>query len=244
MLLTRKRLAPLIAELLGTFILTFAVLSVSKSAIGIPYFVALAVGLTLSILVFTIGSTSGAHVNPAVTFGLWSVRKISTLKGILYIVSQFIGAIFAWKLYVYLINNTIPSIGSKSFDWRIFTAEMVGTMIFTFGIGAAVYQGLEGGKKAATIGGSLTLGVIVASVVSNGVLNPAVALGIQSWGIEYFVAPLVGGLIGFNLYALVFAGESFAIKVSSKKSTHTPSKVTISTKGSQKKSTAKSKKRK
>ena len=88
------------------------------------------------------------------------------------------------------------------------------------------------------------MGVIVASVVSNGVLNPAVALGIQSWGIEYFVAPLVGGLIGFNLYALVFAGESFAIKVSSKKSTHTPSKVTISTKGSQKKSTAKSKKRK
>lgn len=236
MLLSRKKLAPLIAELIGTFILTFTVLSVSKSAIGIPYFVALAVGLTLSILVLTIGSTSGAHVNPAVTLGLWSVKKIGTLKGILYIISQFIGAIFAWKLYVYFINNTIPNIGSKSFDWRIFTAEMVGTLIFTFGIGSAIFQNLEGGKKAAVIGGSLTLGVIVASVVSNGVLNPAVALGIKSWGTEYFVAPLVGGVLGINLYALLFAGESFAIKITPKRS-YTPSKVSMSTKGSKKKST-------
>lgn len=239
MLLSRKKLAPLIAELLGTFTLTFVVLSVSKSAIGIPYFVALAAGLTLTLMVLVIGATSGAHINPAVTFGLWSVKKIGTLKGILYIIAQFIGAIFAWKLYVYLIDNTIPSIGSKSYDWRILTAELVGTLIFTFGLAAAVYQGYEGGRKAATIGGSLVLGILVSSVVANGVLNPAVALGIQSWGTEYFVGPLVGGLIGINLYSLVFAGEPFAIKPSTRRAS-VPSKVTISTKGS-KKNTSKKK---
>ncbi len=237
MLLSRKMLAPLVAELIGTFLLTFAVLSVSKSPIGIPYFVALGAGLTLAIIVLAIGSTSGAHINPAVTLGLWSVKKIGTLKGILYIVSQFIGAILAWKLYTYFINSTIPSIGSKSLDWRVFLAEMIGVIVFTFGISSAVYQKYEGGKLAFTIGGSLFLGALVATAISNGVLNPAVALGIQSWGVEYFVAPLVGGIIGVNLYAMMFAGESFAIKVSTERR-HIPSKVTVSTKSSKKKSTA------
>lgn len=212
MLLKREKLAPLVAELIGTFTLTFAVLSVSKSAIGIPYFVAIGAGLTLAILVFTIGATSGAHVNPAVTFGLWSLKKIDTLKAGLYIIAQFMGAAFAWKLYTYLISNTIPSIAGKDFDWKIFVAEMVGTLIFTFGIAAALYQKYEGGKLAATIGGSLIIGIVVASALSNGVLNPAVALGIQSWSKEYVIAPLVGSLIGFNLYAFVFANESFNFK--------------------------------
>lgn len=234
MLLSRRKLAPLIAELLGTFILTFIVLSVSKSAIGIPYFVALAVGLTLALMVLTIGSVSGSHINPAVTFGLWSVKRIGTLKGILYIAAQFIGAIFAWKLYTYFIDSTIPSIAGSEFDWRIFVAELVGTLIFTFGIAAAIYQKQEGGIKAATIGGSLTLGVLIATAVSNGVLNPALALGIQSWGVEYFIAPLVGGLIGVNLYSMVFAGESFTLK-SIARDAHMPSKITISKKASSKK---------
>jgi glycerol uptake facilitator-like aquaporin len=238
MLLTRKKLAPLVAELLGTFTLTFVVLSVSKSAIGIPYFVAIAAGLTLAMMVLIIGATSGAHINPAVTFGLWSVKKIGTLKGVLYIFAQFIGAIFAWKLYTYFIDNTIPSISTKSYDWRIFTAELVGTLIFTFGLAAAVYQKFEGVKSAITIGGSLILGIFISSSIANGVLNPAVALGIQSWGTEYFVGPLVGAFIGINLYSLVFAGESFAIKPPIKRS-YTPSKVTISTKSSKKKSAKK-----
>ena len=212
MLLKREKLAPLVAELIGTFILTFAVLSVSKSAIGIPYFVAIGAGLTLAILVFTIGATSGAHVNPAVTFGLWSLKKIDTLKAGLYIIAQFMGAAFAWKLYTYLVSNTIPNIAGKEFDWKIFVAEMVGTLVFTFGIAAAVYQKYEGGKLAATIGGSLIIGIVVASAISNGVVNPAVALGIQSWSKEYVIAPLVGALIGFNLYAFVFANESFKFK--------------------------------
>lgn len=241
MLLSRQKLAPLLAELIGTFTLTFIVLSVSKSAIGIPYFVAIGAGLTLALMVLIIGSISGSHINPAVSLGFWSVKKIGTIKAILYIIAQFIGAIFAWKLYTYLINDTIPSIGSKSFDWRILTAELVGTLIFTFGIAAAVYQEYKGGKLAATIGGSLILGVLVSSTIANGVLNPAVALGIQSWGVEYFVGPLIGGVIGFNLYALVFAGEPFVLSAIKKRKT-VASKITINNKSSKSKSLKKRKK--
>ncbi len=210
MLFSRQKLATLVAELLGTFTLTFAVLSVSKSAIGIPYFVAIGAGLTLAILVLTIGKTSGAHVNPAVTFGMWTVKKISTVEALLYIAVQFMGAAFAWRLYTYFINSSIPNIAGKDFNWRILIAEAVGTLLFTFGIAAATYQKYEGGKLAATIGGSLIVGIVVASAISNGVLNPAVALGIQSWSKEYVIGPLIGAFFGVNLYAMLFAGESFA----------------------------------
>ncbi len=226
MLLSRKRLLPLIAELIGTFILTFIILSVSKSNIGLAYFVSLAVGLTLAVLVLAIGNTSGCHINPAVTFGLWSVKKIGTLKALFYILAQFMGALFAWKLYTYFIADVIPSIATEKFEWRVFYGELIGTLVFTFGLAAAIYQEFTDGKKAFVIGSSLTLGVLVASAVSNGVLNPAVALGIQSWSREYIVAPIIGGFLGVNLYSLVFVGESFSLKKSSKYVSK-PSKVTI-----------------
>lgn len=237
MLLNRKKLAPLVAELIGTFVLTYIVLAVSKSNLGLPYFVSIAVGLTLAIMVLVIGATSGSHINPAVTVGLWSVKKIETIKAIFYIIAQLMGAILAWKLFMYFANGSVPvaKIGTEAFEWRVFIAEFAGTTLFTFGVASAVYQGLKGGALATAIGGSLTLGILLASVASNGVLNPALALGIQSWSFEYFVAPLFGGLVGVNLYAMMIAGESFVIKP---KMGHisTPSKITVSSKSSKKKS--------
>lgn len=251
----REKLSLLAAELIGTFTLTFVVLSVSKSAIGIPYFVAIAAGLTLAVMALALGKAPGIHINPAVTFSMWTVRKISTMQAILFIAAQFAGAAFAWRLYTYFVNTAVPSIATKSFDWRVFTAELVGTLIFVAGVSAAVYKGYEGGKLAATIGASLTIGIIVASAGSNGVLNPAVALGIQSWSKEYVLGPLVGGLIGVNLYALLFAGERFVLSSDRLKQPKRPntkavsspakSKVTASSKTKSAKSAKKtSKKRK
>lgn len=217
---SRNKIAALVAEVLGTGILTTVALGVSRSPIGLPYFVSLAVGLTLAMLVLSVGATSGAHVNPAVTLGLWTVRKVDTVKAISYIVAQFVGAALAWKLYVYLINSPVKSIAGGQFDWRVFVAEMVGALVFTFGIAAAVYQKYEGGKLAAAIGGSLALGVLMASVASNGIVNPAVALGMQSWDKAYVFGPLVGGIVGVNLYALLFAErEARATKPVAAKST-------------------------
>lgn len=255
MTLSRKRLAPLVAELFGTFILTMTILSVSQSQIGLPYFVAFGAGLAMIMLVFMIGSASGAHVNPAVTFGLWSGRKIGTLKALLYIAVQFMGAAFAWKLYTYLIDGNVTSIASAHWNWRIFTAEAFGAAIFTFGIAAAIYQKYEGAKLAVAIGGSLALGVIVASAVANnagasaaggaipgGIINPAVALGVQAWSKEYVLGPLLGGLVGVNLFALMFAGQSLMMKQGR---SSFPSKITFSSKQSKPaitKTTTKSKK--
>lgn len=235
---SRKNLAVVVAEALGTAILTFSILAVSRSAVGVPYFVALGVGLTMAILVLTIGLTSGAHVNPAVTVGLWSVKKVSNLRAVAYIAAQFVGAAAAYKLYTYLVVGGLQNIAGPTFKWQVLVAELVGTMIFTFGIAAAVFNKYEGGKLAATIGGSLVVGIFVAGVASNGILNPAAAMGVQSWSKAYVAGPILGGLVGMNLYSLLFASKPSSVLVMS-----SPSKPIVSKKPAAKKSTSSKKKK-
>lgn len=234
----RSKVGLVLSEALGTAILTSVILAVSRSQLGFPYFVALAAGLTLALLVLIVGPISGAHVNPAVTLAQWSARLISTTNAVLYIAAQFIGAVAAWQLYVYFIDKPLTSIAGK-FDWRILLAEAVGTFVFTFGIAAAVYQKQKGGQLAATVGGSLFLGVVIASVISNGILNPAVAVGVQSWNGAYVFGPLIGGLVGFNLYALVLGRVSTETVAASNSATvatgKTPTKKVVAKKTAKKK---------
>lgn len=203
--LVKRNVAAVVAEALGTAILTATILAVSRSAIGVPYFVALGVGLAMTMIVLLLGSASGAHVNPAVTVGLWSARKVSTARAACYVVAQFVGAVGAYSLYNYLVPTGMQNIAGPDFQWTVLVAEMVGAFVFTFGVAAAVYKGLDGGLKAATIGGSLAVGIIIAGIASNGIVNPAAALGVDSWSKAYVIGPLLGGVIGVNLFALLFA---------------------------------------
>ncbi len=202
-MISRNKLAALVAELMGVVVLVTAVYSMVART-SFPLFGGLAAGLTLGVLVYTVGNTSGAHVNPAITLGLWSVRKIRTLKALSYIAVQMLGAFAAWKLVNYFLGSDIQSIANK-FDVKVLVAEAVGALVFGFGVASAVYQKFEGEKLAFTVGGSLTLGILVASLGSNGVLNPAVALGLQSWNAAYVAGPIIGSIVGMNLYALLFA---------------------------------------
>jgi len=204
----RSKIAMLVAEFLGTGILATAVINVARSQIGIGYFVAFSVAIAFMVLTLVFGSTSGAHFNPAVTIGMWTLRKIQTVQALAYIAVQMLGGYAAWHLAEYFTSQKLTSIAGKSFDWKVLVAEMVGTFVFTFGIAAAVYQKSEGGKLAATVGASLFVGTIVASLASNGALNPAIALANQSWGRAYIFGPIIGSVVGMNLYALLFAPTS------------------------------------
>lgn len=205
-MLTKQRVAMLVAEFLGTAILTLTVLSISTSNIGIGYFVSFGAGLTLLLMVFAIGGISGAHINPAVTIGMWTIRQIRTYKAILYIAAQLLGGFAAYALFSYMTGKDWENKGE--YDTKLLVSEVVGTAIFTMGIAAAVFQKLEGLTKALVIGGSLTLGIMVASAASSAFLNPAVALGAQSWGWgTYVIGPVLGGIIGFNVYNLLFASS-------------------------------------
>lgn len=210
----REKLAQIVGEFLGTAVLASVIFAMTGRT-DFPLFAALAAGLTLVVMQLTVGPTTGAHLNPAVTIGMWTLRKIETVKAIVYIAAQMLGGLAAWQLIEYLLNTELNGTADKTFDWRIFVAEVVGTFIFTFGVVAVLSRKYDSGVTAAVIGGSFALGVMVATFASNGLLNPAVAVGVQSWSWTYATAPIVGAIVGMNLYPLVF-GEvpAWAARVS------------------------------
>lgn len=198
----------LAAEFLGTAVLATVAINVSRSQIGIGYFVAIGVGATLAFLVLALGPSSGGHFNPAVTIGLWTLRKIQTVQAVAYLAVQMAGGLAAWQLANYFVGDDLRSIAGNTFDWKVLVAEAVGAAVFTFVVAAAVYNKYEGGKAAAVIGGGFFIGIIVASLASNAVLNPAIALANQSWARAYIFGPIIGSVVGMNLYVLLFAPAS------------------------------------
>ncbi len=242
----RSRIAMLMAEFLGTAILATVAINISRSQIGIGYFVAIGVGLALALLVLAFGKTSGAHLNPAVTIGLWTLRRIQSVQAVAYIAMQMLGGLAAWQLANYFVGSELQSIAGAEFDWKVLVAEAIGTFVFTFVFAAAIYQEYEDGKKAALIGGGLFMGIVIASLASNAVLNPAIALANQSWSRAYIFGPIIGGVIGFNLYVLLFAPASSLIpartKATTVKTTSTPAKKAPSKKTTAKKPTTRKKK--
>jgi aquaporin NIP len=207
----RNKLAMLVAEFLGTGILTLVVLSVQRSQLGLAYFVAIAAGLAVVALSYAFGSVSGAHFNPALTFALWTARRVRTPSAVLYIAVQLLGAWAAYGLYRYFVNNDVQQV-HQAFSGRIMVAEAIGTMVFALAWAAAAYNRFDIGRSATVAGVGLIIGIIVASAASVGLVNPAVALGARAWEVfgsngwgNYLLGPVLGAVIGVNLYGLLFA---------------------------------------
>ena len=202
----RARIAMVLAEFLGTGVLTLMFLSVKNSQIGVSFFVALAAGLTVALMMLAVGRNSGAHLNPALTLGLWSARKVATVPAVVAVGAQLLGAWAAYGLFTYIVNTSLPN-PHPHYTSRALVTEAVGTGILAFGWSAAIYQGYSRGVAAATAGLSYVVGLISVSVLAVAYLNPAVALGARSWVWGSFVVgPLLGAVVGANLYALLFAG--------------------------------------
>lgn len=147
-----------LAEVIGTFILTLVVVGVTAY-----FMLPLYVGLVLMLAVLGIGAISGAHINPAVTFGLWSMRKLKTVLVPFYWAAQFLGAMAAVVL-IGVLSNGIFAIHFDhfmEFSWGIFAVELVGMAIFMFGIAAVAQRvDLSATAKAIGIGMSLTIGLL------------------------------------------------------------------------------------
>jgi aquaporin Z len=206
----RARIAALVAEFLGTGALTLLVLTVQRSTIGVPFFVAAAAGLTVVLMSFILGGASGAHFNPAVTLGMWTARRVETLTAILYVAVQLLGAWGAYYLYTYFVNNHLQNVGGH-YTGRILVAEAVGAGVFAFGFAAAAMSAFTRAVSASFAGLAYMVGILAASSASIGLLNPALALGTRAWvwG-TYVLGPVVGAVIGVNLYTLLFAEPAAA----------------------------------
>ena len=173
----------LVAELVGTFLLTGAVMW------GANPFVA------LGVLVLLIGGISGANVNPAVTTGMAFMKKISAETLVKFWVVQIVGAYLARIVYNYLKGKNFDlSLSFESSSAEMLVAEILGGAIFLFGITMAVGQKLDGIRLAVAVGGSLLLGATL-----GGIVNPAIALGLGTVTLANLVGPLIGAVLGTQL---------------------------------------------
>lgn len=162
----------ILAELFGTFVLTLVALA-SFQETGALY-----VGLALAVLVLAVGTISGSHVNPAVTFGLWAARKVKTLLVPFYWGAQFLGAILAVIVTNWISNNDIHlDFGHfTQLNWSIFGIELVGAAVFLFGLVAVVSRtDLSNLGRALGIGTSLLVALVVSSTLLSATKATAIA---------------------------------------------------------------------
>ena len=196
-----------LAEYVGTFILAFAVLASVNGVLSSFIPTPVVAGFTLFLAVLTIGGISGAHINPGVTLGLASLRKVNAETAISYVIAQVAGAFSASAIMSTLLDADVLTVSAGDVDLRVFIAEALGMMVFGIGVAAAVHNKYKGVEAAAIVGGSLTLGIVFASVLSNGILNPAVAFAVESVNVTYLLAPVVGAVLGMHLYSYIATHE-------------------------------------
>ena len=189
-----------LAEYFGTFMLAFAVLASLNGVLASFIPTAVVAGFALFLAVLTIGGVSGAHINPGVTLGLYSLRKVNMETAVSYVVAQVAGAFSASAIMNVLLDAEVMTLTAGEFDSRVFLAEALGMLFFGMGVAAAVHHKYKGVDGAAVVGGSLFLGIMFASVLSNGILNPAVAFSVESVSVTYLLAPVLGAAVGMHLY--------------------------------------------
>lgn len=201
--LTKKSLASPAAEFLGTATLVMVTLILALTT-GVSYFIATSAAVTLGLVYMFFGSVSGGHFNPAITLGMWTAKKIGTVRALSYMAAQFLGGFAAWQLFQYLVDRPVP-LKQINYDHHLLVAEIVGTAILAMGLTSAISRSLSALESALTYGASLFVGIMIAATASAAYLNPATALGLRSFSLVYVLGPVLGAVVGVNLYSWLFS---------------------------------------
>ena len=193
--------------------------------------VSLAFGLTVLTMAFAIGHISGCHLNPAVTLGLVAGGRHPKNEAAGYIVAQVLGgAAAAAVLYFIATGRAGVEIGGFASNGygehspggysmtAAFVAEVVLTMFFLLIIHGATDKRAPAGFAPIAIGLALTLIHLIGIPVTNLSVNPARSTGpalfVGGWALSqlwlFWVAPIIGGVLGGLVYKQVFEEESGA----------------------------------
>ncbi len=203
-----------LAELVGTFTLVFVgtsaivVNDITGGAAGLLG-IAVAFGMTVSVMIYAIGDVSGAHINPAVTIGFWAAGRFPASRVGPYLVAQFVGGIVAAALVLLFFGN-VADLGTTqpSGDlMQTFGLEVVLTFFLMFVIISVVSGSKEKGIMAGlAIGGTVLLDIMFGGPMTGASMNPARSLGpaLLSGNLNalwiYFVAPVVGALVAVGIH--------------------------------------------
>lgn len=202
-----------LAELLGTFTLVAlgpGAIMVSERTHAFGHAgVAIAFGLAVTMVIASSGHISGAHINPAVTLGLWSVRRFRASDVAPYVVAQCTGAFLASLVCGWVLGSvasygaTVPSLTLG----RAFVVELGYSALLGFVIIAVSSDDRAPAALASMlIGATVFAGALVTGPLTGGSFNPARSLGPAilsgQWTAHwlYWVAPIAGMVASMRLY--------------------------------------------
>jgi len=219
-----EQLAPYAAEFVGTALLTFTFV-----CMGLDQNVTwgkTAVGLAVVVLMYTFGHVSGGHFNPSVSLALWLSGRFRTwvLCGV--ISAQVLGATSAvWLRFCFRDTppNFVPP--TSSLPWAAPLIEIFFTMMLCF-----VYLSVAVSRRnnpatdpssvvGLAIGCCVMAGGYASQAISDSMLNPAIAMGVQllqvtrgadmeGWGFGFLFCEIVGTALAVTFYRLVYAEDS------------------------------------
>ena len=215
-----------VAELVGTMVLVLMGCGSAVFAGGVAdtvgagvgtIGVAMAFGISVVAMAYTIGNISGCHINPAITLGVWLSGGMKPKRALMYMLFQIVGAIIGSLILSLLVSTGThdgpTATGSNTFDpgniAQAFIAETVFTFIFVLVVLATTDQKKGAGNFAGLIIGlTLILIHIVCIPITGTSVNPARSIGPalmeggqameQLW--LFIVAPFLGGAISAGVW--------------------------------------------
>jgi aquaporin TIP len=200
--LWRGSAAEFFATAIFVFIGTGSVIA-AKSTLGEdhihPYsvtIIALAHGMAIMCMVYSVGEISGGHINPAVTWALLITDRLSIVRAAVYWVSQFTGALVGSAILKGLLTEELEfhmgchMVNDQLTDWQGLGLEIVFTFIFVLVVFSTAISPFVG--KMAPVGGSeygpgkmtpfavgatIMILILVGAPMTGGSMNPARSLG-------------------------------------------------------------------
>ncbi len=208
----------LAAELFGTFVLVFAgtgavVINEVHNGAVTHVGISLTFGLVVLALIYSLGEVSGAHLNPAVTFGFWIAGRFPSHRIVPYLLAQCVGAIFASALLRLLFLSSSTTLGATRPAGPLlqsFVFEVVLTLFLMFVILSVSTGAKEKGITAGiVVGAVIALEALFAGPVCGASMNPARSLApaIASLNLNhlwiYLLAPPLGAALAVLVCRLI-----------------------------------------
>lgn len=210
-----------LAEFIGTFVLVFVACGVaaatgcSGASPNASYLMtALAFGLTIVAMAYSIGNVSGCHINPAVSIGVLLNRGMSFKDFVGYVIFQCLGALAGSALLMFLLGKDCGLGANALYQEDVvksLVVEVVLTFIFVLSVLGATSKSANGALAGLAIGGALTLVHLIGihftgtSVNPARSLAPALLLGGDSLACVwvFIAAPFVGGILAAGAWNLI-----------------------------------------
>ena len=202
-----------LSEYIGTFALVFAgtgaiIINEISGGIITHLGVGLVFGLIVMTMIYALGEISGAHFNPAVSFGFWLAKRLSFKELVPFIVSQVLGAITA-SVVLKMVFPQNETLGTTFPHFVLAPGDFILEAILTFFLMFVIIHVSQGSKEkglmaGVAIGGMVALEAIFAGPITGASMNPARSLApaIISGHLEFLWVYLTAPFLGASLAIL------------------------------------------